>query len=553
MGAVIACTGVVLTVSIGLVASIQAQVARGGPACGVAAEQLPQLTPLAAQTGRLATGEVRCFALPLQEGEFIRISVEADGVVARAFDPRSDRPLQTSQIGKEAGRYYYPPLLAFQASSSGRHVLELAAPQEFGTNARTFTVRVEEYRSATTQAAHREALRDDPRTAWLRGKAVAIRSISANDENFTDLAFLREQLRGVRVVLLGEADHGDGSDFSAKTRLIKFLHREMGFDVLAFESGLFGMSAAWQALQTDSEPVAAFRKGAFRIWAWSEQVQPLIRYVAASARTRRPLELTGFDNNYRTGTAEPESLLPSLRQFLARTGLPSALADPETPPSRALAAFYDGREPEPAEWDKLIASLVETAAQVERRDSGREGLFWAQLLRSMSKPGDGIRDHQMAENLMWLVNRYYRGRKIIVWAHTLHEMRNPQHTLSGRSYGGFSMGQGIWEALGEQSFVVGFTSYTGTAHYAHRPEEQQQSIAPDQHPAFEFEELMEAAGYQFAWVNLRRTRRTGEWLGGSFLARPILHTTEQAPWSEILDAFFFIRTQEPSRKVAGVR
>jgi len=552
LGAVIRCTGVALTVSIGLTASIQAQFPQGGPACGVEAEQLPQLTPLAAQTGRLATGEVKCFALPLQEGEFIRISVEADGVVARAFDPHSDKPLQTSQIGKEAGRYYYPPILAFQAPSSGLHTIELTAPTEFGTHVRAFSVQVEEYRSATTQAAHREALHDDPRTASLRDKAVAIRSISADDEDFTDLAFLREQLRGVRVVLLGEADHGDGSDFSAKTRLIKFLHREMGFDVLAFESGLFGMSAAWRALQTDSDHVAAFRKGAFRIWAWSEQVQPLIRYVAASARTRRPLELTGFDTQF-AGTAEAESLLPIVRQFLARTGIPSALADPETPPSRALAKRLDRREPEPAEWDKLIASLVETAAQVERRDAGREGLFWAQLLRSMSKPGDGIRDRQMAENLMWLVNRYYKGRKVIVWAHTLHVMRNPQHTLAGRSYGGFSMGQGIWEALGEESFVVGFTSYAGTAHRAQQPEEQQQSIAPDQHPAFEFEELMDAAGHNLAWLNLRRARSTGEWLGGSFLARPILHTTERAPWSVILDALFFIRTQEPSRRVAGVR
>jgi len=114
------------------------------------------------------------------------------------------------------------------------------------------------------------------------------------------------------------------------------------------------------------------------------------------------------------------------------------------------------------------------------------------------------------------------------------------------------MGQGIWEALGEESFVVGFTSYAGTAHRAQQPEEQQQSIAPDQHPAFEFEELMDAAGHNLAWLNLRRARSTGEWLGGSFLARPILHTTERAPWSEVLDALFFIRVQQPSRRVPGV-
>jgi len=30
-----------------------------------------------------------------------------------------------------------------------------------------------------------------------------------------------------------------------------FLHREMGFDVLAFESGLFGAAAAWRAQLLD--------------------------------------------------------------------------------------------------------------------------------------------------------------------------------------------------------------------------------------------------------------------------------------------------------------
>ncbi|HYN83317.1 MAG TPA: erythromycin esterase family protein [Gemmatimonadaceae bacterium] len=567
--------GVALTVGAALPASVEAQASREGPACPVAAEQLPQLAPFEARTGSLGPGEAKCFELFLQDGEFIRISVDIEAGYARvqAFGPYDDHRFQVRWVRPDSAEYTAPRLaaLAFQASTSGRYVVELSIPVGIGQPVPVFKVQVAEYRSAGIQAAIREDLRTDSRTAWLREHAQRIRSIDPEDGDFSDLQFLRKQLRGVRVVLLGEADHGDGSDFTAKTRLVKFLHRQMGFDVLAFEGELFGTRVAWRALQTGAEPRAAFSQGAYPIWAMSEQVQPLIRYVAASARSAHPLELTAFDIvGVGRFSASRDSLLPNLREFLTRTGVGGPLADLESTPSWILARTYGGRSgrdrqqsPTPAEQAEFLESLRTTAAQVERSHSGRDALFWAQLLRSTSvtaryyldypsQDAELIRDRQMADNLLWLVNRYYRGRKIIVWAHTGHVMRNPQHTVSGRKQG-FTMGQGLWEALRRESFAVGFVSYTGTARFANQPEEQQQSLVPDQHPAFEFEELMDAAGHELAWVNLREARGRQQWPGGAFLARPLFHISEHAPWSEVLDALFFIRTQEASRRVARVR
>lgn len=37
-------------------------------------------------------------------------------------------------------------------------------------------------------------------------------------------------------MLLGEASHGVAESNWAKVRLIKFLHQQLGFDVVAFES-----------------------------------------------------------------------------------------------------------------------------------------------------------------------------------------------------------------------------------------------------------------------------------------------------------------------------
>jgi erythromycin esterase len=161
----------------------------------------------------------------------------------------------------------------------------------------------------------------------------------------------------------------------------------------------------------------------------------------------------------------------------------------------------------------------------------------------------------MAENLVWLAKTYFPDRKIIVWAHTLHVMRNPQYTTPGRDRG-FTMGHSVWQALGEESFVIGTTAYAGAFGCVLCTEGMdgfRQDVTADQHPSFEFEELMNAAGHELAWVSLRTARVAGSWLGGAFLARPVSSATERAPWSEVMDAVFFIRTQEPNRRVAEVR
>ena len=68
-------------------------------------------------------------------------------------------------------------------------------------------------------------------------------------ENVTvdDLPFLKEELKDVQVVMLGEISHYDGAIFEMKTKVIKYLYQEMGFKTIAFESGIYDV---WRA-QTD--------------------------------------------------------------------------------------------------------------------------------------------------------------------------------------------------------------------------------------------------------------------------------------------------------------
>jgi hypothetical protein len=76
--------------------------------------------------------------------------------------------------------------------------------------------------------------------AWTQSvtaEAQPLRSLSA--ARYEDLKFLDDRLSGVRLVQLGESGHGVREFSQAKIRLIKYLHEHLGFDVIAFESGLY--------------------------------------------------------------------------------------------------------------------------------------------------------------------------------------------------------------------------------------------------------------------------------------------------------------------------
>lgn len=527
----------------------EAPALQASAACELATDELPALPARGTQSGYLDSSRSKCFGLPLIDGEFVRMSfsIESGHARLRIFGPDTPEVLFESWAwGAEVG---YPTMpVAFRASRSGLHRLEVSAPGwRADTPAGRFILRLEQRLSADNWTARVAELTADQRTQWLRKNAVAIRSVDPDDDDFSDLESLRRELEGVRVVMLGESDHGAGTDLAAKARLVKFLHREMGFDVLAFESGLFEASVAWEALQSDMDPRQAFLKGIFGVWGLSEQVQPLIRYLASSARSRRPLELAGFDYQF-TGTASP-LLLPRLRQFLSENQIPSTFTDSSSSLSRALAGLteYPAR-PErwrltEAERIELTEALRALAEQVRASASGRQALFWRQVLRSAASQFDPSvpRDRQMAENLLWLSETYYPGRKVIAWLHTLHAVR---------------MGdEGVRQALGDAAFVVGFTSYEGTFGCINCRGGfvgMRQDIGSDQDVSVEFEELMASAGFEFAFVTLRRPHVGGEWLEGNFVARPLLKPRDER-WDEVFDGLFFIRTQAPSTRVAAAR
>jgi erythromycin esterase len=417
------------------------------------------------------------------------------------------------------------------------------------------------------------------KVAWLKKNAVKIRSIDSLDEDFSDLMPLKKMIGDADVVMIGEPNHHIGTVYMAKTRLIKFLHKEMGFDLLAFESGLYDVGKAWREIQIGTPVSQAFRNSIF--FGDKEEYKPLINYIQKSLSSKNPLELMGFDNQM-TGSYSSDSLVGDLRKFFNRLNYSLACLNDSSYFAHEIRKAQNFSAPDKIVIDtlsKMIKAIDSIAAKPHDFKTG----YYLQLLKSIKKdvqakqlftvvrslsPTDqqrisnlyvSMRDEQMADNLLWEVSQYPK-RKTIVWAANTHIMTdypgdktrqlwNDKPDAPSAPFANWEntyMGIIVKDSLKNRVFTIITLGNGGTAGTINQKDPTKSFTFPIAQSVNNenLGNLLIAAGFQQGIVNLKNPPKGGEWLRGRFRVGDGQGFAGE--WHKAADAILFIKDFTPT-------
>ncbi|GAB5519405.1 MAG: erythromycin esterase family protein [Rhodothermales bacterium] len=306
-----------------------------------------------------------------------------------------------------------------------------------------------------------------------------VHTIAIDREDFSDLAFLKPLLDGKRVVQLGENTHGAREYNQVKARLVRYLHQELGYTVLAFESDVYQCHVANETLAT-APPRSTLFNCAFGVWH-TEPVLDMFDYLQQTHATDQPMQLAGFDVQPigPNKAGRPAFLAKAVRPLNADyavevQALDSTFLAVYSEGSRARRQFFRSEAGTEmlAAYDQLVEVLSEAASSAPELGIARQTAYaQAQYIRIQTAPTTRayveFRDKGMADNMAYLLDEAYPEEKVIVWGHNFHlrhnNLRIPPDSTMFPTETAHTMGYWLHERYGDAVYTIGLYAHQGKA------------------------------------------------------------------------------------------
>ena len=299
-----------------------------------------------------------------------------------------------------------------------------------------------------------------------------IKSISMEATENEDLKFLDSVLKDNKIVMLGENIHYDGATMQAKSRLVRYLHENLGYNIVLYEAGQYD---TWMmneemknhALKIPSDSIGSV--GLFNFWWNNKETQPLINYYQKTKTTAQPIDIGGFDIQF-SGDVLYSRRGKLLKDFLSKNNITLKNSPLFNKHLDKIEYFiYDGytkRNLNENQKNELLNEINQLEKAVLKLEKKPENIMYARYLhdirnnftkawkyKSGSMPSMQFRDSLMAQNLIYQIDSVYHHQKVIVWCANIHTFSAPY----SKEY--TPLGYYIKKRYGKASYRVDFSSY----------------------------------------------------------------------------------------------
>lgn len=307
---------------------------------------------------------------------------------------------------------------------------------------------------------------------------------------------LEEIVGDARVVLIGESSHGTHEFYEARAEITKWLIEKKGFCAVAAEADwpdAYRVNRYVRGLGDDNSAEEALRGfERFPAWMWRNVVvRDFVDWLHAHNQRRRSdgdrqagfygLDLYSLHRSMQEVIAYLDKVDPrAAARARARYACFDHVSADDGQAYGFAAAFGAGQSCERQALDQLI-EMQRNAVEYARRNGllAEDEAFYAQQNAQTVRNAEAyyrtmfggrvtswnLRDQHMAQTLDALLAHLDRhnGRepaRIVVWAHNSHvgDARATEVTGDGQ----LTLGQLARERFGDDSRLIGFTTYTGT-------------------------------------------------------------------------------------------
>jgi erythromycin esterase-like protein len=290
-------------------------------------------------------------------------------------------------------------------------------------------------------------------------KLKTIELLPPESKELEDLSFLKEELKGKQLVMLGEQTHMYGNIFEMKARIIEYLHKELNFTTIAMESSMYDI---WK-MNKNGFNSEDFNSAIWGVWSSSLEFQRLVDYIE-----NNNLKVIGFDSQVNNTSQFVEDFF----EYCENQNIILKLDEDD------FGIVIEGVlenvtvEEDDIKYKVFEKELYRIIEQLEKLEDNNANYYWKQFIKSLlacsqdayynkeeifttdfGNKNDNIRDKQMADNLLSYINRN-PTEKVICWADNVHIINNNSSIKKPIAKEFISMGFYINKELKDKSYSL---------------------------------------------------------------------------------------------------